>query len=86
MGEEFSITLPTNPSTGYSWQIDAPGNRLELLERAYVGSADRVGSGGQETIRFRARTVGEASIRCRYQRPWEEHAVEERRFSVRIHA
>lgn len=84
VGEPFSITLTTNPSTGYSWEIDAPIDRLEILEREYVHSSHLIGAGGQETIRFRARSVGEATIVCRYRRPWEQAAGEERRFTVRV--
>ncbi|EQD78709.1 lipoprotein [mine drainage metagenome] len=86
VGEEFSIALPSNPSTGFSWQIEVPAERLELLHREYVHSSHLIGAGGQEMLRFRARVVGEAMIVCKYLRPWEGRAVEERRFSVRIHA
>ncbi|MFZ0699339.1 MAG: protease inhibitor I42 family protein [Thermoplasmata archaeon] len=85
-GEEFSITLPANPSTGYSWQIEVPAERLELLDREYVHSSHLIGAGGQETIHFRARAAGEATIVCKYLRPWEGHAAEERQFPVRIRA
>jgi inhibitor of cysteine peptidase len=84
VGEEFSITLPTNPTTGYSWQIDVPEELLELVARAYVRSSDLIGAGGQESVRLRPKATGEAIIVCRYRRPWEDHIAEERRFVVRI--
>ncbi len=84
VGEEFSITLPANPTTGYSWQIDVPTDLLELVDREYVRSSDRIGAGGRESIRLRPRAIGDAVLVCRYRRPWEDRAVEERRLLVRI--
>lgn len=74
-GEEFTITLESNPSTGYSWQLAAP---LDERVVTLVGSeyqnreSGQVGAGGQETWTFRAVAEGEAKIELAYARPFEE--------------
>ncbi len=85
VGGEFSVALPSNPSTGSSGQIEVTAERPELLDREYVRSPRLIGAGRQERIRFGARAVGEETIVCKCLRPWEGRAVEERRFSARIH-
>lgn len=87
VGEEFSITLYSNPSTGYTWSplVDNSG----VVE--YVGSssdncanyAGVVGAGCDITYTFRAVKVGTGMIRLEYLRPWESvPPVEEKNYEV----
>jgi inhibitor of cysteine peptidase len=81
-GEEFSIVLAGNPTTGYTWQVNTDGRHLELLDQSFERSAEHVGAGGFEIFRFRALETGETEITCEYRRPWEEEILESKRFRV----
>lgn len=76
-GEEFTITLRANATTGYSWAL---ADSLDARLLAYVRNdyladpapAGTVGSGGRERWTFRALAPGETSIFLRYARSWEQ--------------
>lgn len=90
-GEEFVITLKTNPSTGYQWMIKEglAGSGLVLLEENYQ-PADRssgkpiVGAGGTKTWKFRGAEPGKTMLKMVYQRPGEEKSAETKYFQVQI--
>jgi inhibitor of cysteine peptidase len=83
-GEEFSIVLAGNPTTGYTWQVHTDGRHLELLEQTFERGGEGVGAGGQEIFRFRALAAGETEIACEYLRPWEEERLESKCFRVTV--
>jgi len=76
VGQEFNITLESNPSTGYGWQLAKQLNETVLV---LVGSEFKpsesdeliVGAGGKEIWTFRAVNSGTAEISLQYVRPWE---------------
>lgn len=75
VGEEFEVTLDSNPTTGYGWRIAAPPDKVILV---LVGAEYRpdgkgmAGSGGKEIYTFKALAPGETTITFTYVRPWEE--------------
>ncbi len=74
-GKEFSITLASNRTTGYQWQLAAPLDEriLQLVGSEYVSpSVSRPGAGGTEVWTFRAVGRGSAEIVLQYLRPWEK--------------
>jgi len=75
LDQEFTITLKSNPTTGYSWQIDtAPDeNVVRLIGSVFVGPQTRlVGAGGSEIWTFKAVGRGRTMVRLKYIRPWEK--------------
>jgi predicted secreted protein len=78
VGEEFSIVVASNPSTGFSWKVVEPLDaRVAFVAQSYegappVGSTPMPGAGGKATLRFKAVSTGEASVTIRYARPWEQ--------------
>lgn len=75
LDQEFTITLKSNPTTGYSWQIDtAPDeNVARLIGSVFVGPQTRlVGAGGSEIWTFKAVGRGRTKVRLKYIRPWEK--------------
>lgn len=87
VGQEFTITLDSNPSTGYGWQLAEPLDEsiLELVGSEYEPPEDgSIGTGGQELWTFKAVGQGETEIALKYVRPWEEDGVpaKERTFTV----
>jgi inhibitor of cysteine peptidase len=82
-GETFAVSLPANPTTGYTWQLDTESRYLEVEEERYnAGSAP--GAAGVQVFELRARNPGETEVACQYRRPWQEAARETRRFRVEI--
>ncbi|MET1080832.1 MAG: protease inhibitor I42 family protein [Pseudomonas sp.] len=69
------LVLPSNPTTGFRWQLaDAATPLLRSLgPEVYSNPEDvgLVGSAGQSTWRFQAETAGEGRLHLQYRRPWE---------------
>lgn len=84
VGQRFTLDLPSNPTTGFDWQVEFPPDRLRLERRKYARGSDRIGAGGTTTFTLGATAPGTATVRFRYLRIWEGHAVDERVVHVRI--
>lgn len=73
-GEEFSITLVSNPSTGFGWKMTLPEDQktVKFLESRYVAPQKMIpGAPGEEVYKFTAMTLGETKADFVYARPWE---------------
>lgn len=79
VGQEFKITLESNPSTGYQWLLAKPLDErtVKLLGSAYRrgGAGGGVGSGGCEVLKFQALGEGKTQIHLKYGRLWEKDAA-----------
>jgi inhibitor of cysteine peptidase len=72
-GESFSVVLPGNATTGYSWQVEGiDAAILSAAEPVYVSDSELVGAGGVYTFTFTAAAAGETELRLVYHRPWEQ--------------
>ncbi|MCX5705777.1 MAG: protease inhibitor I42 family protein [Candidatus Omnitrophica bacterium] len=74
-GEEFSISVYANPSTGYEWQLAEAldGNFLVLVNKEYSGGdPTMVGSGCEQEWTFKALKPGSTKISLKYLRSWEK--------------
>ncbi|MDY6794337.1 MAG: protease inhibitor I42 family protein [Actinomycetota bacterium] len=77
-GEEFTIILESNPTTGYQWQLAEPLNEeILVLEQTEFEESEEelIGAGGEEKWTFKAEGLGETSVSFVYMRPWEEMVV-----------
>ncbi|MBZ9569892.1 protease inhibitor I42 family protein [Patescibacteria group bacterium] len=80
-GDEFSITLEANPTTGYQWELEFESDFVQLVERKYTPlSPEKVGSGGHETFNLLALKSGKTEIVFSYLRSWEDKPPIESRF------
>ncbi|HEN8802313.1 peptidase inhibitor I42 [Pseudomonas sp. CM25] len=74
VGQALTLTLPSNPSTGYRWRIENPAsNILRSLGPEVYSAPDEVGvvgSSGVSTWRYQASTAGEGHLLLVYQQPW----------------
>lgn len=74
VGQALTLTLPSNPSTGYRWLLQNPANTVltALSPEVYRSddSSGMVGSDGQSTWRFKASNAGEGQLQLIYQQPW----------------
>ena len=74
-GKEFSLTLKSNITTGYQWQLTKAVDKEFLILtglRYITKQADLVGAGGKEEWTFKAVKPGTAVISFQYVRPWEK--------------
>ena len=75
VGKSFTITLDSNPTTGYQWQIarQMDTGLVELIDSQYIApETNLVGAPGKEEWHFRAIREGKAIISFDYVRPWEK--------------
>lgn len=76
VGDEFVLTLESNPSTGYLWRlvVKPDESTVQLVSSEYRAAPDtnRVGAGGNEVWTFLATGKGKAEISLIYIRPWEK--------------
>lgn len=73
-GTEFTLTLESNRTTGYEWQLaESPDETLVRFigNRYEVPDTKLIGAGGREVWTFRAVGKGRTEIRLKYVRPWE---------------
>ena len=72
-GENFHLTLDSNPSTGYQWRIQSIDNSIVKLvnDQCISPSSGLVGASGKQVLTFQALKEGRTTIVLEYVRPWE---------------
>ncbi len=75
-GDLVTLTLVSNPTTGYSWQVMEIDSAILVQDgepeyKQSSGSEGLVGAGGTETFRFKAVGSGKTTLNLGYMRPWE---------------
>jgi predicted secreted protein len=82
LGEEFTVTLCSNASTGYQWNEEVPfsvnGTVIqtghEYIEPGSQGNGQgqgQVGTAGLEQWTFETQATGETVLYFEYSQPWE---------------
>jgi inhibitor of cysteine peptidase len=78
VGDTLAITLPANPSTGYSWGVATAPDAAVLAgpgDPTYApdntGGAPMPGAGGKATFRLVAVGAGSTRVVLTYRRSWE---------------
>ncbi len=82
--EEFSISLDSNPTTGYVWEAEIDSQSLQFSGKEFELTSERIGAGGTEKFTFVGLKRGESRIVMIYRRPWEPQPVERRSFLVAV--
>ena len=77
VGETFTISLESNPTTGYMWQPGYDSEFLKLVDRKFVSDSTIPGSPGIEIFEFLALKEGEVKVQMVYKRSWEAQILEE---------
>ena len=80
VGEELTVTLGSNPTTGFQWQENATiGDEgiVEQTDHRFVASdSNAPGSPGQDVWTFKALKKGTTIISMECSRPWEERSLD----------
>lgn len=77
-GQSMQVTLPSNPSTGYSWKIHQVAEKILARqgESTFTERADcregMTGCGGVQSLRFRAASEGQTALEMVYKRSFGE--------------
>jgi predicted secreted protein/putative hemolysin len=75
VGDTLTVELASNPTTGFSWQVDANDAKVlaQVGESQYrLGSQTPIpGAGGTQTFTFNAVGAGKTTLTLIYVRPWE---------------
>jgi predicted secreted protein len=77
VGETFTISLKSNPTTGFSWQPEFDSEFLKLVSKDFKSDSTLPGSPGVEFFEFEAIKQGEVKVKMIYKRPWEPRSLEE---------
>ena len=68
-GKTFEWKLESNPSTGYSWQINAEEGIV--FESRFETSSDLCGAPGIQIVSVSSSEAGRYIVTAEYRRPWE---------------
>lgn len=86
-GGEFTLTLTSNITTGYHWELAEPLDEtiVKLVDSQYEApKTNVVGAGGQEVWTFRGVGQGQTTINLKYVRPWEKDVPPEKTASYTL--
>lgn len=77
LGDSFTVTLCSNPTTGFQWEEATIGDQavLEQVSHEFVGPESNPppppGTPGQDVWVFKTLKQGASAISIDYSRPWE---------------
>ncbi|RPH60193.1 MAG: hypothetical protein EHM81_06725 [Chloroflexi bacterium] len=76
-GETLMVSLDSNITTGYSWEIQETDETLLKLkgDPEYIepkSDPQLAGAGGRQVFRFEALKAGQTTLTLVYRRPWEK--------------
>ena len=88
-GQELVLTLPSNPTTGFRWELRNPAASVlkRLGPEVYSNSKQFRGLGGggaQPPCNYRVAPWGDDRLELVYRRPWEKDAEPAESFSCAI--
>lgn len=87
VGEQLVITLPGNPSTGYSWEVTTIDTIIlnQVGEPQFASdNTNLVGAGGVLTLTFEAKKAGSTTLELVYHRPWETGVEPLQTFTIQV--
>ena len=83
--ELYTVSLPSNPTTGYSWEVKIESELISLVSQEYQGhGAEMVGAGGVEIFTLLAQESGQIQITFSYLRSWEDGPIKQKTYNLTI--
>ena len=89
-GEVMSVTLESNPSTGYSWFVTISDQNVIIQmaetenQEASPSTTPVLGAPEKKTFFFQAIEAGQAAITLDYQRGWETGIAPEQTINILV--
>lgn len=86
VNDTMEVALPSNPSTGYQWQVSSIDTAVLRAdgEPEFIPDSDAVGSGGLSVFHFRALAAGTSPLQLDYLRTWEIGVPPAQTFTVNV--
>ena len=93
LGDTFTVTLCSNPTTGFQWSESAQisdQTKLQQTDHKFAPPEAKddepppPGTGGQEVWTFKALKEGTSTISMEYSRPWEGGEKGEWKFNLTV--
>lgn len=85
VGDEVTIRLDENPTTGYRWVVEPVENLAVDVRAAYVpGAGGGIGGGGERIVTLAPRALGTAKVRLALRRSWEPATTVSKSFEVSL--
>jgi len=92
VGGSLTVTLKSNPTTGFQWSESAQisdQSVIEQLDHEFIapediGDSPSVGTGGKEVWTFKALKKGTSEISMEYRRPWEQDVQPDSTFTLTV--
>jgi predicted secreted protein len=76
VGQAFTLALPENRTTGYSWQVSKNGRPVcRLVDDSREQNSKLIGAPGVHKWRFVAEKPGAGTIELHLVRPWEANDI-----------
>jgi inhibitor of cysteine peptidase len=86
-GQALLLTLPSNPTTGYGWELAAPDPGVLKESRApeMIPGTGAPGAAGVTRFRFMAVGAGSATLKLNYRRGFEPASIPPlKRFALQV--
>jgi inhibitor of cysteine peptidase len=77
VGDEITVVLPENPTTGYRWQVEIDPGALRQADDHNEGATTPRGAPGVRVMTFQALRPGHALLRLVKRRAWETRSSDE---------
>ncbi|MDO4410138.1 MAG: protease inhibitor I42 family protein [Akkermansia sp.] len=89
VGGVKQIELPSNPSTGYKWELaiimdDSEPIKVEVTKKIPEEKIGIIGAGGLTVITIKGINPGNAQCILEYKRPWEKDKAPVKRVTVDV--
>ncbi|MBC8249470.1 MAG: protease inhibitor I42 family protein, partial [Anaerolineales bacterium] len=80
------ITLESNPSTGYSWEVAEINEDIlhQVGEAEFEQMSPLLGAPEKQILRFKPVGAGQSTLRLVYRRPWEKGVEPAGEFSIQV--
>ena len=79
-----TVSLPSNPTTGYSWKVEQSNDLFEITSEFAEGEGGALGAGGTDIFTLTPQASGETAVMFMYGRSWEEAPESEIVYNVKI--
>lgn len=86
-GQQFSIVLDGNYTTGYQWEASFDQAYIKMVSQEYKQNESKpgmVGVPGKQNYVFQALKQGSTKVTCTYKRSFETSPGEQKVFNVTI--
>ena len=86
-GQNVVLTLASNPTTGYDWNVVSTDKSFGYPEEKFVSGGTAVGSGGSQVFTWSTSTpfaAGTHTVKLAYGRSWEKTALKTYEFTVNV--